>query len=82
MTKTNKPRRLTEEIFTVETRMDEEWKTLQGIPRLTGSRDSIIEKGLKIWNAIPDDIQIIENDPNFKKKCKEWMNKNIPIRSG
>ena len=47
---------------------------------LTISRGGYFYRAATLWNLLPADMKLMMNPINFKKKAKEWVKRNIPIK--
>ena len=79
---TGKPEKLYNVLTKTEGRTGTLWKTTRKTPRLTITASSFIEKGLRIWNKLDQEIKEVNTEYTFKKKFKPWATLNIPIKPG
>ena len=78
---TGKPAQFSNRITRRCTRDGDMWR-VSGIPRLSISGSNLIEKGIRLWNKLTPEMKEIQSTPRFKKACKNWVKKNIPIKPG
>ena len=78
---TEKPVQLFNKLMRRSTREGVMWR-VYGTPRLSISGSNLIEKGVRLWNQLTQDIKDIQSTPRFKKACKNWVKENIPIKPG
>ena len=81
MIMTEKPRCLYEQLSRHDGRHGQTWKAKNN-PRLTVTSSKIIEKGTRLWNRLDAGIKDIPNHNRFRRECKKWTLKNIPIKPG
>ena len=76
--KNRKPTRLYDQLVKKEGRTGIMWRPIT-TPR---TRSNFIEKGSYMWNKLDEDIKQTENLETFKRRVKEWVRNNIPIKLG
>ena len=47
--------------------------------KLSISRESLISQAAKLFYGLPQDLQSIENQHQFKKSARIWVQQNVPI---
>ena len=78
---TKKPFQLSQQLSKLESRHGPIWK-ISKTPRITITSSSFLEKGVKMWNLLDNDVKNIQDGTKFKAECKKWTLKNIPIKPG
>ena len=81
MITTEKPRTIYEQLISHKGRQGYTWK-IKNTPRLTITSSKLIERGAKLWNMLDEETKMIKGDITFKRECKRWTLKNIPIKPG
>ena len=47
--------------------------------KLSISRESYLYQACRLYSQIPENLTVVENIPEFKKKVRIWVKENIPI---
>ena len=81
MIASGKPKQLCNKIMQRNTR-EGNMLRIQGTPRLAISGSNLLEKGVKLWNLLPNELKETQSTPAFKRASKSWVKANIPIKPG